>query len=64
MALGLMETPEIVKSGAAGIGNPVLYVGSTTGRDGGASFASGTKRQSEQNRPAVQVGDPLLEKSH
>jgi phosphoribosylformylglycinamidine synthase len=42
MALGLMETPEIVKSGAAGIGNPVLYVGSTTGRDGmgGASFAS------------------------
>jgi len=33
MALGLMETPEIVKSGAQGIGNPVLYVGSTTGRD-------------------------------
>lgn len=34
MAIGLMETPEIVKSGASGIGNPVLYVGSTTGRDG------------------------------
>ncbi len=66
MALGLMETPEIVKSGAAGIGNPVLYVGSTTGRDGmgGASFASAElSDKSEQNRPAVQVGDPFLEKS-
>lgn len=66
MALGLMETPEIVKSGAAGIGNPVLYVGSTTGRDGmgGASFASAElSDESEQNRPAVQVGDPFLEKS-
>lgn len=66
MALGLMETPEIVKSGAAGIGNPVLYVGSTTGRDGmgGASFASAElSNESEQNRPAVQVGDPFLEKS-
>ncbi len=66
MALGLMETPEIVKSGAAGIGNPVLYVGSTTGRDGmgGASFASAElSEQSEQDRPAVQVGDPFLEKS-
>jgi len=65
MALGLMETP-IVKSGAAGIGNPVLYVGSTTGRDGmgGASFASAElSDQSEANRPAVQVGDPFLEKS-
>jgi phosphoribosylformylglycinamidine synthase len=66
MALGLMETPEIVKSGAAGIGNPVLYVGSTTGRDGmgGASFASAElSEESEQDRPAVQVGDPFLEKS-
>lgn len=34
MALGLMETEEIVKSGAIGVGNPVVYVGSTTGRDG------------------------------
>ena len=42
MALGLMETDDIVKSGASGVGNPVVYVGSTTGRDGmgGASFAS------------------------
>ena len=66
MALGLMETPEIVKSGAAGIGNPVLYVGSTTGRDGigGASFASAElTAQSRDDRPAVQVGDPFLEKS-
>jgi len=66
MALGLMETPEIVKSGAKGIGNPVLYVGSTTGRDGmgGASFASAElSDESMDDRPAVQVGDPFLEKS-
>jgi phosphoribosylformylglycinamidine synthase subunit PurL len=61
-----METPEIVKSGASGLGNPVLYVGSTTGRDGmgGASFASAELTdQSIDDRPAVQVGDPFLEKS-
>ncbi len=66
MALGLMETPEIVKSGASGLGNPVLYVGSTTGRDGmgGASFASAELTdESLDDRPAVQVGDPFLEKS-
>ncbi|MGV0026696.1 phosphoribosylformylglycinamidine synthase subunit PurL [Phormidesmis priestleyi] len=66
MALGLMETSEIVKSGAKGIGNPVLYVGSTTGRDGmgGASFASAElSDESMDDRPAVQVGDPFLEKS-
>ncbi|MFM5898455.1 MAG: phosphoribosylformylglycinamidine synthase subunit PurL [Dolichospermum sp.] len=66
MALGLMETSEIVKSGASGVGNPVLYVGSTTGQDGmgGASFASAELTQeSMDNRPAVQVGDPFLEKS-
>ncbi len=66
MAIGLMETPEIVTSGASGIGNPVLYVGSTTGRDGmgGASFASAELTdQSMDDRPAVQVGDPFLEKS-
>ncbi|MGB5596317.1 MAG: phosphoribosylformylglycinamidine synthase subunit PurL [Crocosphaera sp.] len=66
MALGLMETEDIVKSGASGIGNPVLYVGSTTGRDGmgGASFASAELTdQSMDDRPAVQVGDPFLEKS-
>ncbi len=66
MALGLMETSEIVTSGANGIGNPVLYVGSTTGRDGmgGASFASAELTdKSMDDRPAVQVGDPFLEKS-
>jgi phosphoribosylformylglycinamidine synthase subunit PurL len=66
MALGLMETEEIVKSGAKGIGNPVLYVGSTTGRDGmgGASFASAELSDASlDDRPAVQVGDPFLEKS-
>ncbi len=66
MAMGLMETTEIVKSGAKGIGNPVLYVGSTTGRDGmgGASFASAElSAASMDDRPAVQVGDPFLEKS-
>jgi phosphoribosylformylglycinamidine synthase len=66
MALGLMETEEIVKAGASGVGNPVLYVGSTTGRDGmgGASFASAELTdQSMDDRPAVQVGDPFLEKS-
>ncbi len=66
MALGLMETKEIVKSGAQGIGNPVLYVGSTTGRDGmgGASFASAElSEQSAADRPAVQVGDPFLGKA-
>ena len=66
MALGLMETEEIVKAGASGIGNPVVYVGSTTGRDGmgGASFASAELTDdSMDDRPAVQVGDPFLEKS-
>ena len=65
MALGLMETEEIVRSGAAGVGNPVVYVGSTTGRDGmgGASFASAElSEDSLDDRPAVQVGDPFLEK--
>ncbi|MBW4697919.1 MAG: phosphoribosylformylglycinamidine synthase subunit PurL [Aphanocapsa lilacina HA4352-LM1] len=66
MAIGVLETPEIVRSGAAGIGNPVLYVGSTTGRDGmgGASFASAELSDaSQKDRPAVQVGDPFTEKS-
>ena len=65
MALGLMETEEIVCSGASGINFPVLYVGNTTGRDGmgGASFASSElSKSSIDDRPAVQVGDPFLEK--
>ncbi len=66
MALGLLETDEIVCSGAKSIGAPVLYVGNTTGRDGvgGASFASSELTSSSlDDRPAVQVGDPFLEKS-
>ncbi|MBI2996673.1 MAG: phosphoribosylformylglycinamidine synthase subunit PurL [Candidatus Melainabacteria bacterium] len=65
MAIGLIETKEIVKSSASGIGNPVFYVGSKTGRDGlgGASFASsGLTNKSHEDRPAVQVGDPFTEK--
>jgi phosphoribosylformylglycinamidine synthase II len=65
MALGLMETDEIVCSGARGVGYPVVYVGSTTGRDGmgGASFASAELSEASlDDRPAVQVGDPFLEK--
>ena len=66
MALGLLETKDIVCSGANKVGAPVLYVGNTTGRDGvgGASFASSELTISSlDNRPAVQVGDPFLEKS-
>ncbi|MEB3234387.1 MAG: phosphoribosylformylglycinamidine synthase subunit PurL [Cyanobacteriota bacterium] len=65
MALGLMETETIVCSGARGVGYPVVYVGSTTGRDGmgGASFASAELSEASlDDRPAVQVGDPFLEK--
>jgi len=66
MALGLLETEEIVCSGANKVGAPVLYVGNTTGKDGvgGASFASSELTISSlDNRPAVQVGDPFIEKS-
>ena len=65
MALGLMETEDIVCAGAQGVGYPVVYVGSTTGRDGmgGASFASAELSEASlDDRPAVQVGDPFLEK--
>ena len=65
MALGLMETEDIVCAGAKGVGYPVVYVGSTTGRDGmgGASFASAELTEASlDDRPAVQVGDPFLEK--
>ena len=66
MALGLLETDNIVCSGAKIVGEPVLYVGNTTGRDGvgGASFASAELTSASlDDRPAVQVGDPFLEKS-
>ena len=65
MALGLLETNEIVCSGAKNVGSPV-YVGNTTGRDGvgGTSFASSELTSASlDDRPAVQVGDPFIEKS-
>lgn len=66
MAVGIMQPGGMMSAGAQGIGNPVVYVGSPTGRDGmgGASFASRALAgdQSQQDRPAVQVGDPFLEK--
>lgn len=64
-ALGITKTDEIFRGYATGVGNPVLYVGSKTGRDGihGAVMASETfSEESEQKRPAVQVGDPFTEK--
>ncbi len=65
MALGIIKKGEIVRGVAHGIGNPVYYVGSTTGRDGlgGAAFASRElTEESHEDRPAVQVGDPFMEK--
>jgi phosphoribosylformylglycinamidine synthase II len=65
MAVGLLYEGEEMPSAASGVGNPVLYVGSATGRDGmgGAAFASKElDEHSNQDRPAVQVGDPFAEK--
>jgi len=64
-ALGLVKRDEIFYAKAAGEGNPVIYVGSKTGRDGihGATMASEEFSEgSEAKRPNVQVGDPFLEK--
>jgi phosphoribosylformylglycinamidine synthase II len=63
--LGLVRKGEMMSARARGVGNPVLYVGSATGRDGihGASMASAEfDKESEAKRPAVQVGDPFTEK--
>ncbi len=64
--LGIVRRNELLSAKARGVGNPVLYVGSATGRDGihGASLlASNTfGRESEAKRPTVQVGDPFTEK--
>jgi len=65
MCVGILETKHLVKAIAEGVGNPVIYAGSTTGRDGlgGAAFASKElSDKSHEDRPAVQVGDPFLEK--
>ncbi len=64
-ALGLVRKDEIFYGKASGSGNPVIYVGAKTGRDGihGATMASEEfKEGSEQKRPNVQVGDPFMEK--
>ncbi len=64
-ALGLVRREQIFYAKAAGEGNPVIYVGSKTGRDGihGATMASEEfSEASEAKRPNVQVGDPFLEK--
>jgi phosphoribosylformylglycinamidine synthase len=64
-ALGMVRKDEIFYAKATGTGNPVIYVGAKTGRDGihGATMASEEfKEGSEQKRPNVQVGDPFMEK--
>ena len=65
MCVGLVDKKKIFYSTAKGIGNPVIYVGSKTGRDGihGATMASAEfTDDSTNNRPQVQVGDPFMEK--
>jgi phosphoribosylformylglycinamidine synthase II len=65
MTVGIAAQDRIFYSAAAGIGNPVVYVGSKTGRDGihGATMASAEfTEDSEEKRPTVQVGDPFTEK--
>jgi phosphoribosylformylglycinamidine synthase II len=64
-ALGLVRRDEIFYAKATGVGNPVIYVGAKTGRDGihGATMASEEFTEgSEQKRPNVQMGDPFMEK--
>ncbi len=64
-ALGVFRHDEIFYARACGVGNPVIYIGAKTGRDGihGASMASAEfTEESKQKRPNVQVGDPFLEK--
>ena len=64
-ALGLVRIDEIFYAKATGVGNPVIYVGAKTGRDGihGATMASEEFTEgSEQKRPNVQMGDPFMEK--
>ncbi len=65
MCVGVLKEKDLIKAAAQGVGNILLAVGSSTGRDGihGASFASEElTHESEQRRPQVQVGDPFTEK--
>ena len=64
-ALGIARRERIFRAKAAGVGNPILYAGSRTGRDGihGATMASDSfDAESEKKKPTVQVGDPFTEK--
>src|ERR671925_515592 len=65
MTVGIAPSDRIFYAAAAGLGNPVIYVGAKTGRDGihGATMASAEfNEDSEEKRPTVQVGDPFTEK--
>ena len=65
MTVGIADTDKIFYSAATGLGNPIVYVGSKTGRDGihGATMASADfDEKSDEKRPTVQVGDPFTEK--
>jgi phosphoribosylformylglycinamidine synthase subunit PurL len=65
MAVGLARTDEIFYAAASGLGNPIVYLGSKTGRDGihGATMASNVfGADAQEKRPTVQVGDPFAEK--
>lgn len=65
MCVGLLKLDEVTTAAAAGVGNPVIYLGSATGKDGihGATFASDALGEdSDAKRPNVQIGDPFAEK--
>ena len=65
MCVGILRLDEVTTAAASGTGNPVIYLGSATGRDGihGATFASDVlDEESESKRPNVQIGDPFAEK--
>jgi phosphoribosylformylglycinamidine synthase len=65
MTVGIADTDKIFYCAASGVGNPIVYVGSKTGRDGihGATMASADfSEDTEEKRPTVQVGDPFTEK--
>ncbi|KWV92858.1 phosphoribosylformylglycinamidine synthase subunit PurL [Erythrobacter sp. YT30] len=65
MTVGIADTDKIFYSAATGVGNPIVYVGSKTGRDGihGATMASADfEEDADAKRPTVQVGDPFTEK--
>ncbi|MCX7799880.1 MAG: phosphoribosylformylglycinamidine synthase subunit PurL [Fimbriimonadales bacterium] len=65
MCVGVLRMDQIATAAASGVGNPVVYIGSATGKDGihGATFASDALGEdNEAKRPNVQIGDPLAEK--